>query len=86
MVRVDRPGLLAYRVELGQRVAKGQPIADLVALDGPEAFIGRTPVLAGTDGFVLTRSLRKYAARGENIAKIVGTVPLAQRRGYLLED
>jgi uncharacterized protein len=86
VVRVDRPGLLAYRVDLGQRVAKGQPIADLIALDGPEAFIGRTPVLAGTDGFVLTRSLRKYAARGENIAKIVGTVPLPQRRGYLLED
>jgi len=35
---------------------------------------------------VLTRSLRKYAARSENIAKIVGTTPLPQRRGYLLED
>ena len=43
-------------------------------------------LLAGTDGFVLSRSLRKYAARGENIAKIVGTAPLPQRRGYLLED
>ena len=86
IVRVDRPGLLAYRVDLGQLVQKGQPIADLIALDGPEAFIGRTPVLAGTDGLVLTRSLRKYVARGENIAKIVGTTPLPQRRGYLLED
>ena len=86
VVRVDRAGLVAYRVDLGQRVAKGQPIADLIALDGPEAFIGRTPILAATDGFVLTRSLRKYAARSENIAKIVGTTPLPQRRGYLLED
>ena len=86
IVRVDRAGLVAYRVDLGQRVHKGQPIADLIALDGPEAFVGRTPILAGTDGFVLSRSLRKYAARGENIAKIVGTTPLPQRRGYLLED
>jgi len=86
IVRVDRPGLLAYRVDLGQRVSRGQPIADLIALDGPEAFIGRTPLLAGTDGFVLSRPLRKYVARGEAIAKIVGTTPLPQRRGYLLED
>ncbi len=86
VVRVDQPGLLAYRVDLGQRVHKGQPIADLIALDGPQAFIGRTPILAGTDGFLLTRALSKYAPRGANIAKIVGTEPLASRKGYLLED
>jgi predicted deacylase len=86
IVRVDRPGLLAYRVDLGQRVARGQPIADLIALDGPDAFIGRTPVVAGTDGFVLSRSVRKYVTRGEAVAKIVGTAALPQRRGYLLED
>jgi predicted deacylase len=86
IVRVDRPGLLAYRVDLGQLVTKGQPIADLIALDGPEAFIARTPIVAGTDGLVLTRSLRKYVTRGEGVAKIVGTVPLPQRKGYLLED
>ena len=86
IVRAPSAGLLAYRVELGERVQRGQPVADLIALDGPEAFLARTPLLAGTDGFVLSRSLRKYAARGENIAKIVGTTPLAPRRGYLLED
>jgi predicted deacylase len=87
VVRVDRPGLLAYRVELGGRVTKGQPIADLIAMDGPDAFIARTPVLAGTDGFVLSRSLSKYVPRGGSVAKIVGTEPLASRTGgYLLED
>ena len=74
-------------VDLGQRVAKGQPVADLIAMDGPEAFIARTPIVAGTDGLVLTRALRKYATRGEGIMKIVGTAPLPQRKGgYLLED
>jgi predicted deacylase len=87
IVRVDRPGLIAYRVELGEKVRKGQPIADLIALDGPDAFIARTPILAGTDGFILTRVLGKYAPRGTGIAKIVGTTPLPGRKGgYLLED
>jgi predicted deacylase len=87
IIRVDRTGMIAYRVDLGQRVAKGQPIADLIALDGPEAFIARTPLYAGTDGMVLTRTLRKYVTRGEGIMKVVGTTPLPARKGgYLLED
>lgn len=86
-VRLDRAGLVAYRVELGERVSKGQPVADLIALDGPEAYIARTPILAGTDGFVLSRRLHKYAPRGASIMKIVGTTVLASRKGaYLLED
>jgi predicted deacylase len=86
IVRVSEPGLLAYRVELGDKVAKGQPIADLIALDGPEAFLKRTPVVATIDGFVLSRSSIKYVTRGASIAKIIGTDPIASRGGYLLED
>ena len=62
-------------------------MADLIALDGPEAFMARTPILAGTDGLVLSRVSAKYAPRGAGIMKIVGTTPLAGRKGaYLLED
>jgi predicted deacylase len=87
VLRVDAPGLLAYRVELGDRVSKGQPIADLIAMDGPEAFVARRPILAGTDGFVLSRVMGKYVVRGASIAKIVGTEVLPTRAGaYLLED
>ena len=87
VLRVDAPGLLAYRVELGDRVHKGQPIADLIAMDGPEAFIARRPILAGTDGFVLSRASAKYVRRGAVVAKIVGTEILSSRAGgYLLED
>ena len=68
-------------------MTKGQPVADLIAMDGPEAFVARTPIVAGTNGLVLTRSLRKYVTRGEGIMKIVGTTPLPARKGgYLLED
>ena len=87
VLRVDAPGLLAYRVELGERVHKGQPIADLIAMDGPEAYMARRPILAGTDGFVLSRVMGKYVVRGASIAKIVGTEVLPTRAGaYLLED
>lgn len=87
ILRVEAPGLLAYHVGLGDRVTKGQPIADLIAMDGPNAFLGRQPILAGTDGFVLSRSSLKYVRRGASIAKIVGTKPLPARTGgYLLED
>lgn len=87
VLRVTAPGLLAYRVQLGERVSKGQPVADIIAMDGPGAFLARTPVLAGTDGFVLSRLTAKYVKRGTSIAKIVGTEPLPTRAGgYLLED
>lgn len=87
IIRADRPGLIAYRVELGEEVRRGQPVADLIALDGPEAYMSRTPILAGTNGFVLSRQLNKYVTRGGAIAKIAGTEVLAARKGaYLLED
>jgi hypothetical protein len=87
VLRVDAPGLLAYRVELGEQVRKGQPIADLIAMDGPQAYMARRPILSGTDGFVLSRVAGKYVTRGAGIAKIVGTEILPTRAGaYLLED
>lgn len=87
VLRSDRPGILAYRVELGDKVKKGDVIADIIAMDGPEAFIGRTPICAGTDGFVLSKASAKYTARGNSVAKIVGTEILPSRAGgYLLED
>ncbi|MGV8831174.1 MAG: succinylglutamate desuccinylase/aspartoacylase family protein [Devosia sp.] len=87
VLRADAPGLLAYRVELGERVSKGQPIADLIAMDGPDAFLARRPILAGTDGFVLSRVSGKFVRRGASIAKLVGTQILPTRAGgYLLED
>ena len=87
VLRADRPGLLAYRVGLGDRVKKGDIVADIVAMDGPEAFLARTPLRSGTDGFILSRASAKYAVTGTSVAKIVGTEILPTRAGgYLLED
>ena len=86
MTRVERAGLLAYRVELGDVVSKGDVLADLVTLDGEGAFVERIPVCAGTAGVVISRNINKYVWPGCSIAKVVGTEILASRAGYLLED
>lgn len=84
--RVDEAGLLAYQVELGDTVKKGDVLAELIALEGAGAFSKRTPVLAGTDGLVLSRKIQKYVWPGCTIAKVVGSERLASRTGKLLVD
>ena len=85
-LRVSAHGLLAYRVDLGATVRKGDVIADLIDLDGDGFARHRTPICAGTDGLIISRNMIKYVRPGMSIAKIVGDVPLASRTGYLLED
>ena len=72
-LRAPQAGLLAYWVELGDRVEKGDRIADLIQLDGDGAFVDRIPLLAGTAGQVISR-------------KIVGSEILESRSGSLLSD
>jgi predicted deacylase len=85
-LRAPCAGLLAYQVELGDRVARGDRIADLLLLDGDNAFVQRVPLLAGTSGTVISRSTTKYVWRNANVAKIFGSEILESRRDYLLSD
>lgn len=87
ILRAPSAGLLAYQVELGESVRAGQVVAELIAMDGPEAFMARQPIRSGTDGIILSRASAKYVVGGASIAKIVGTTILPARAGgYLLED
>lgn len=86
VIRVNAPGLVAYKVGLGDIVAKGDVIAELIALDGEMAARQRTPIIAGTDGVVFSLCHNKYVWPGMSIAKIAGQQPLASRGDYLLED
>lgn len=86
IIRAQHAGLLAYCVELGERVTKGQKIADLIHLHGERAFEKRTPVLAGTSGIILSRNTNKYVWRGAGITKIVGTEIMESRGKFLLQD
>ena len=86
VLRAPQAGLLAYCVELGDEINKGDRIADLVLLDGDAAFVERIPLVAGTTGRVISRATTKYVWRNANIAKIVGTEILESRGDYLLSD
>jgi len=85
-LRAPQPGLLAYRVELGDWVEKGDCIAELIALDGDGALVDRMPLLAGTSGQVISRKITKYVWAGANVSKIVGSEVLESRSGSLLSD
>ena len=85
-LRAPQAGLLAYSVELGDRVEKGEHVADLIQLDGEGAFVARIPLLAGTSGQVISRKINKYVWANANISKIVGTEILESRDGNLLSD
>ena len=86
IVRVDKAGLIAYQVALGDRVEKGQVIAHLIALDGKAPIQERTAIIAETDGILFSMLQSKYVWPGTSIAKIAGTKRLESRAGYLLED
>jgi hypothetical protein len=85
-VTAPRAGLLAYRVELGDWVEKGDCVAELLQLDGDGAFIDRMPLLAGTSGQILSRRMQKYVWAAANVCKIVGSENLETRSGNLLSD
>ena len=86
IVRVDKAGLIAYQVALGDVVKSGQVIAHLIALDGDAPIQERTPIQAETDGILFSMLQSKYVWPGTSIAKIAGKKRLASRAGYLLED
>jgi predicted deacylase len=87
IVRAPKAGVVAYKVELGASVKRGDLIAEIVdpLADSPNQ--ARTPVRAVNDGLVLSRCLRKLVAPGEGISMIVGAETLAHRKaGALLSD
>ena len=87
MLRTDVPGILTYRVAVGEQVSKGQHVADIIDPTELDPVKARTPIHATTDGFILSRRTRKLMFPGESIMKIVGTEILESRKGgYLLED
>lgn len=86
VLRTPVAGILAYKQALGARVKKGDLIAEILDPLAEDRARARTALHAGTDGLILSRRQHKMVRPGDAVAKIVGTVPLASRQGYLLED
>ncbi|MGM0561344.1 MAG: succinylglutamate desuccinylase/aspartoacylase family protein [Pseudomonadota bacterium] len=86
ILRAPTTGILVYQVELGQQVASGTVIAELVDPAAEDDRAARQTIQAGTSGLLLSRRLKKYVHAGDSIAKIVGRAPLPERKGLLLDD
>ena len=76
-------GVVVYAKQLGERVAAGDLLAEIVAPLGA----ARTPVISGTSGVLLGRAMGRLVRPGQRICKVAGKEPiLSPRRGKLLAD
>ena len=85
MIRAPVGGIVAYRRELGEIVAAGDVIAEIVDQTAPQDQ-ARTPVATRSAGRLFSRSDKRWARAGQPIAKVAGAEPLPDAGDYLLSD
>ncbi len=85
VVRAPVAGIVIYRRELGDIVAAGEVLAEIVDQTA-DPTAARTPVRSRVDGRLFTRVKDRWAWPGKAIAKVAGAEPLPDRGDYLLED
>ncbi|MFV3325957.1 succinylglutamate desuccinylase/aspartoacylase family protein [Pseudomonas sp. NY15372] len=77
-------GLLAWKKRPGDRITKGELIAELVPIDAPVGT-PRTPIHSDVDGVLVVQPLFKLVRAGQRVALLAGIEPLSNRRaGQLL--
>lgn len=84
--RSPKAGIVAYKVQKGDMVKKGDLIAEIIDPLAQESMQARTPVYCETSGLILSRRSHKLVAPGDSITKVVGKENLSYRQGLLLED
>ena len=86
IVRASRAGIVAYKCALGEAVAAGTVIAELVDPMAEDPLAARTPLTTRTDGLIFSTRIDKFVWPGQTVAKVAGREPLPERTGLLLED
>ena len=80
-------GVLVYRKQLGETVAAGEVIADVVDPLGDPPGAARTAIHAATSGLLFARASERLVRPGQKFCKIGGRASLSYRQaGKLLED
>lgn len=80
-------GVLVYRKRLGECVATGEVVAELVDPLGEPIGAARTPIRSTTAGVLFARMTERLARPGQKFCKVAGRELLSYRRaGKLLED
>ena len=85
-VEAPATGIVAFRVALGDVVARGDVVAEIVdpAADDPAA--ARTPVFSPTAGLVYELADRRFLWQGDTVCHVAGREPVAGQRANLLGD
>jgi hypothetical protein len=80
-------GLLVYRKPLGEQVAAGEVVAELVDPLGEPIGAARTPIQSVAEGLLFARMTERLARPGQKFCKVAGRQSLSHRQaGKLLED
>ena len=80
-------GVLVYRKRLGDRVAAGEVVAELIDPLGEPIGAARTPIQSATGGVLFARMTERLARPGQKFCKVAGREPLSYRQaGKLLDD
>ena len=77
-------GVLAWHVKPGDSINKGQVIADLVDIEADDPTSARTPIHAGTSGFLFARRAAVLVRPGDQLCKIAGAEALDYRKSGAL--
>lgn len=86
ILRAPGCGVLAYHKQLGDHVARGETVAELVDVFAEDAAASRVAVKSQTNGVLFARNAAKLVRPGQPFAKIAGREPLPERvSGQLLE-
>ncbi len=80
-------GVVVYRRGLGDQVAAGELVAEIVAPFGEPWGAARTPVYCAATGLLFAHAIGRLVSPGQKFCKVAGREPLAYRRqGKLLGD
>lgn len=82
MIEATAPGVLAWKVRVGDTVKKGQLLGEIVNIEDVDA--PRVPVVSTIDGIIFARDAKKLAVPGDVIIKVAGRQKLDWRTGNLL--
>jgi uncharacterized protein len=84
-LRAPVAGFLVYKAALGDEVAAGDVIAEIVDPLAEDKSRARTPVRTATNGLLYQRKRLRHIRPGQSVARIAGTQILPSRTGKLLD-
>jgi len=82
MIKAEVPGVITWKVKVGQEVQEGEILGEIVNIEEP--FASRTLILSHTSGIVFGKRHHHLAVPGDIIIKVAGSKPLPWRTGSLL--